>query len=185
MLADVCGDKVQQKSVKGVKQKTFICISDIIMKRCRIILRHAAAADDAKVFCTLLGRNPLNSSDNDDEGFLGSPAMVSRPLDFRTIDLRLATGAYGGSHEAFLEDVREVCFLANVFVRPNLCASSFSLHVWMLIKLLNVVILIVYMSEIDKLEYDQFSALRPEIPSPSAWGPKTHLSKKKKKPDSG
>ncbi|KAL4653492.1 hypothetical protein ACB092_01G307500 [Castanea dentata] len=108
VLADVCGDKVQQKSVKGAKQKTFISISDVIMKRCRIVLRHAAAADDAKVFCTLLGRKPVNSSDNDDEGFLGSPAMVSRPLDFRTIDLRLATGAYGGSHEAFLEDIREL-----------------------------------------------------------------------------
>ena len=57
----------------------------------------------------LLGRKLINSSDNDDEGLLGSPAMVARPLDFRTIDLRLATGAYGGSHEAFLEDVREVC----------------------------------------------------------------------------
>lgn len=111
MLANVCGDKVQQKPVKGTKRKTLISISDIIMKRCRIVLRRAAAADDAKVFCNLLGRKLINSSDNDDEGFLGSPAMVSRPLDFRTIDLRLATGAYGGSHKAFLEDVREVGFV--------------------------------------------------------------------------
>lgn len=108
VLADVCGDKVQQKTVKGIKKKTVISVSDIIMKRCRIVLRRAAAADDAKVFCNLLGRKPINSSDNDDEGFLGSQAMVSRPLDFRTIDLRLATGAYGGSQEAFLEDVREL-----------------------------------------------------------------------------
>ena len=58
----------------------------------------------------------MHSSDNDDEGLLGSPAMVSRPLDFRTIDLRLAVGAYGGSHEAFLEDVREVCIFHHVMV---------------------------------------------------------------------
>lgn len=122
MLGDVCGDKVQQKSVKGIKRKTVISISDIIMKRCRIVLRRAAAADDAKVFCNLLARKPINSSDNDDEGFLGSQAMVSRPLDFRTIDLRLATGAYGGSQEAFLEDVREVCFLPNlVWAAKPLC----------------------------------------------------------------
>ncbi|KAG7981939.1 hypothetical protein I3843_04G023600 [Carya illinoinensis] len=108
VLADVCGDKVQQKSLKGIKRKTVVSISDIIMKRCRIVLRRAAAADNAKVFCNLLGRKPINSSDNDDEGFIGSPAMVSRPLDFRTIDLRLATEAYGGSQEAFLEDVREL-----------------------------------------------------------------------------
>lgn len=78
------------------------------------MLRKAAAADDSKVFCNLLGRKLINSSDNDEEGLLGSPAMVSRPLDFRTIDLRLTAGAYGGSHEAFLEDAREVCFLPTI-----------------------------------------------------------------------
>lgn len=80
------------------------------MKQCRIVLRRAAAADDGKVFCNLLGRKLMASNDNDDEGLLGPPAMVSRPLDFRTIDLRLAAGSYDGSHEAFLEDVQEVCF---------------------------------------------------------------------------
>ncbi|GAV72561.1 Bromodomain domain-containing protein/PHD domain-containing protein/MBD domain-containing protein/FYRN domain-containing protein/FYRC domain-containing protein, partial [Cephalotus follicularis] len=108
VLADVCSEGLQQKSDKGSKKKKFISISDTIMKQCRIVLRRAAAADDGKVFCNLLGRKLLNSSDNDDEGLLGSPAMVSRPLDFRTIDLRLAVGAYGGSHDAFLEDVREL-----------------------------------------------------------------------------
>ncbi|KAI4346993.1 hypothetical protein L6164_007848 [Bauhinia variegata] len=107
LLNEISGG-VQQKPDKGRKKKTVISISDIIMKQCRIVLRRAAAADDAKVFCNLLGRKLINSSDNDDEGLLGSPAMVSRPLDFRTIDLRLAAGAYGGSHEAFHEDVREL-----------------------------------------------------------------------------
>ena len=113
MLAVVAGEGLQSNPSKGLKRKIVISISDIIMKRCRIVLRRAAAADDSKVFCNLLGRKLINSSDNDDEGLLGSPAMVARPLDFRTIDLRLAAGAYGGSHEAFLEDVREVSVLSN------------------------------------------------------------------------
>ncbi|KAE9612723.1 putative histone acetyltransferase chromatin regulator PHD family [Lupinus albus] len=109
VLATVSGEGLQQKlSKKGRKKKTEISISDIVMKQCRIVLRRAASADDSKVFCNLLGRKLINSSDNDDEGLLGSPAMVPRPLDFRTIDLRLAAGAYGGSHEAFLEDVCEL-----------------------------------------------------------------------------
>ncbi|KAL5152848.1 Methyl-CpG-binding domain-containing protein 9 [Glycine soja] len=108
VLAKVGGEGFQSNPNKGQKKKIVISISDIIMKQCRIVLRRAAAADDSKVFCNLLGRKLTNSSDNDDEGLLGSPAMVARPLDFRTIDLRLATGAYGGSHEAFLEDVHEL-----------------------------------------------------------------------------
>ena len=113
-LLDDVTNGVQQNPNKGRKKKFFISISDIIMKQCRIVLRRAAALDDSKVFCNLLGRKLTNSSDNDDEGLLGTPAMVARPLDFRTIDLRLASGAYGGSHEAFLEDVREVCVLSNL-----------------------------------------------------------------------
>ncbi|KAF3444674.1 hypothetical protein FNV43_RR14367 [Rhamnella rubrinervis] len=108
VLADVCGEGLPPKSDKRRKKKIVISVSDVIMKQCRIVLRRAAAADDSKVFCNLLGRKLINSSDNDEEGLLGSPAMVSRPLDFRTIDLRLTAGAYGGSHEAFLEDVREL-----------------------------------------------------------------------------
>ena len=112
VLADVSGAVLPPKADnKRKKKKTVISISDIVMKKCRIVLRRAAAADDSKVFCNLLGRKLTNSSDNDDEGLLGMPAMVSRPLDFRTVDLRLAAGAYGGSHETFLEDVREVCII--------------------------------------------------------------------------
>ncbi|CAI0455946.1 unnamed protein product [Linum tenue] len=108
VLADVQNEIAMQNSEKRNKRKMAIAISDVIMKQCRIVLRRTAADDDGKVFCTLLGRNLLNSNDNDDEGLLGSPAMVSRPLDFRTIDLRLALGAYGTCHESFLEDVREL-----------------------------------------------------------------------------
>ena len=91
-----------QKSVKGTKKRTSIGVSDVIMKKCRAVLRDVAAVDEDKVFCTLLGRKLLNLNDNDDDGLLGSPAMVSRPLDFRTIDLRLAVGAYDGSLKLFL-----------------------------------------------------------------------------------
>ncbi|XP_048233129.1 methyl-CpG-binding domain-containing protein 9 isoform X2 [Ricinus communis] len=108
VLADVCGETPQQKPNRKRKGKHIDTLPDVIMKQCRKVLRRAAAADEEKIFCNLLGRTLLNTSDNDDEGLLGFPTMVSRPLDFRTIDLRLAFGAYGGSHEAFLEDVREV-----------------------------------------------------------------------------
>lgn len=80
------------------------------MKKCRVALRRAISADESKVFCNLLGTTLLNScNENEDEGILGFPAMVSRPLDFRTIDFRLAAGVYYGLHDVFLEDVREVC----------------------------------------------------------------------------
>ncbi|THG13468.1 hypothetical protein TEA_016752 [Camellia sinensis var. sinensis] len=99
--------KLHPKPEKKDKVKSVHTVSDIIMKQCRIVLRRTAAEDEDKVFCNLLGRTLVNPNDNGDEGLLGYSAMVSRPLDFRTIDIRLAAGAYGGSHEAFLEDVQE------------------------------------------------------------------------------
>lgn len=90
--------------------KSTTSLSDLITKQCRIMLHRAAAADEDEVFCNLLGKTFLNP-DDDDEGLLGYPAMVSRPLDFRTIDLRLAFGSYCGSHETFIDDVRQVHFL--------------------------------------------------------------------------
>ncbi|KAG6426408.1 hypothetical protein SASPL_110631 [Salvia splendens] len=108
VLARVTSENPQQKPAKKENVKIKTNMSDIITKQCRMVLRCAAASDEDKVFCNLLGRIILNPNDNDDEGLLGYPAMVSRPLDFRTIDLRLAAGAYGGSHEAFADDVREV-----------------------------------------------------------------------------
>ncbi|WOK95214.1 methyl-CpG-binding domain-containing protein 9 [Canna indica] len=108
VLKQVSDGKYQQKSEKRSKEKSPISLSEAVMKRCRIVLRQAVSADEGKVFCNLLGSPIGNVNDNEDEGILGFPAMVSRPLDFRTIDLRLAAGVYCGSHEAFLEDVREV-----------------------------------------------------------------------------
>ncbi|VFQ73541.1 unnamed protein product [Cuscuta campestris] len=88
------------------KKKKFISISGLLMKQCRLILRKAMAADQRKVCCNLLGKRI--SSYNSDGGTIGSPGMVSRPLDFRTIDQRLAANAYDGMHMAFYEDVCEV-----------------------------------------------------------------------------
>lgn len=79
------------------------------MQRCRNILRRLAAHDDSKNVYDFLGRTLMNISCGEDDGLRSSPAIGPRPLDFRTIDLKLAAGAYGGSHEAFLEDVQEVC----------------------------------------------------------------------------
>ncbi|XP_021866769.2 methyl-CpG-binding domain-containing protein 9 isoform X2 [Spinacia oleracea] len=108
VLAEVLSECSQQKARKERKKKTVVSISDTIMRKCRILLRRAASADEEKMFCNLVGRNLIHSSENDDEGMLGSPGMLSRPLDFRTIDLRLSFGAYKGSHGAFLEDVQEL-----------------------------------------------------------------------------
>ncbi|XP_068636750.1 methyl-CpG-binding domain-containing protein 9-like [Aristolochia californica] len=115
LLAEVSGERPYQRPDKGRKKKIFNSFSDLVMKQCRSVLRKAASADEAKVFCNLLGTTLLSSSESEDDGILGSPAMVSRPLDFRNIDLKLAAGAYGVSHEAFLEDVREVW--------RNICAA--------------------------------------------------------------
>ncbi|XP_042421251.1 methyl-CpG-binding domain-containing protein 9-like isoform X1 [Zingiber officinale] len=108
VLAEASGGKHLHKPEKKSKEKNPISLSDAVMRRCRMVLRHALSADEEKVFCNLLGSPMANVNDNEDEGILGFPAMVSRPLDFHTIDLRLAVGAYGTSHEAFLEDVQEV-----------------------------------------------------------------------------
>ncbi|KAK2990841.1 hypothetical protein RJ640_016159 [Escallonia rubra] len=109
VLADVVSqENLQPKPEKKERGRKVCTISDVVTKQCRIVLRLAAIADEERVFCNLLGKTFLNPLDNDDEGLLGYPAMVARPLDFRTIDIRLAAGTYGGSHEAFLEDVREV-----------------------------------------------------------------------------
>eukprot|EP01018_Ginkgo_biloba_P007288 Gb_22434 [translate_table: standard] len=108
ILARFNGEEQEQKPRKMRKVKSLPPKPEVIMKQCRIVLRRAAAADEAKVFCNLLGVTLSNPNDNDEEGILGPSAMVSRPLDFRTIDLRLAAGAYGASHEAFLADVQQV-----------------------------------------------------------------------------
>lgn len=128
MLADLQSAGLQQKPGKEEKKKRYISISDIIMQRCRNILRCLAAHDDSKNLYNLLGRTLMNISCGEDDGLRSSPTIVPRPLDFRTIDLKLAAGAYGGSHEAFREDVKEVCQPDNtLYFRDLLCGISYTL----------------------------------------------------------
>lgn len=108
LLGEVNRGNTSSKPEKEEKVKSSSSVSDIIMKQCRIVLRRAIREDEKKVFCNLSGRTVLNPNDYDNEGLLGYPAMVARPLDFRSIDVKLAAGSYGGSHEAFADEVREV-----------------------------------------------------------------------------
>lgn len=116
----------QQKPIieKKEKEKSGVrTLSDAVMKKCRIVLRCVANADEDRIFFNLLAKTNLKPNDPDDTGVLGYPAMVSRPLDFRTIDLRLAAGFYVTSHESFIEDVREVLYII-----------YYILHFWILKK---------------------------------------------------
>ncbi|KAG8058343.1 hypothetical protein GUJ93_ZPchr0002g26350 [Zizania palustris] len=108
VLTEACCVKVPQNPEKPRKERNTISILEAILKKCRVALRSAISSDESKIFGNLLGTTLMNSNENEDEGILGFPGMVSRPLDFRTIDIRLAMGAYCGSWEAFLEDVQEV-----------------------------------------------------------------------------
>lgn len=74
---------------------------DQLMQRCRVVLRTVADADKTDTFSILIG-GP------EGHGSRRLRGMVARPLDFRTIDARLAAGAYGGSVDAFAEDVRQI-----------------------------------------------------------------------------
>ncbi|WVZ77525.1 hypothetical protein U9M48_025383 [Paspalum notatum var. saurae] len=108
VLTEACRRKLPQNPEKPKKERNIISISEAILKKCRIVLRRAISSDESKQFANLLGTTLTNSNENEDDGILGFPGMVSRPLDFRTIDIRLAMGAYRGSWEAFLDDVQEV-----------------------------------------------------------------------------
>ncbi|KAJ0815412.1 putative histone acetyltransferase chromatin regulator PHD family [Helianthus annuus] len=90
---------------KTKESRVIRTVSDVIMKRCRMVLRDVAAQDGNKFFFSLMAESFLKTNESDDDGNL---ELISRPLDFRTIDLRLDAGSYNGSHESFIEDVREV-----------------------------------------------------------------------------
>uniref|UniRef100_A0ACD5V8C4 Uncharacterized protein n=2 Tax=Avena sativa TaxID=4498 RepID=A0ACD5V8C4_AVESA len=108
VLTEACRAIVPQKIENPRKGRKTISFSEGILRKCRIALRSAISSDESKLFGNLLGTTLMNSNENEDDGILGFPGMVSRPLDFRTIDIRLAMGAYCGSWETFSEDVQEV-----------------------------------------------------------------------------
>ena len=113
VLTEACRAIVPQKTENPRKERKTISFSEAIMRKCRIALRSAISSEESKLFGNLLGTTLMNSNENEDDGILGFPGMVSRPLDFRTIDIRLAMGAYCGSWETFSDDVQEVCFIFN------------------------------------------------------------------------
>jgi hypothetical protein len=90
-----------KSSTKKAKTKRMVPSSEQLMQRCRFVLRAVADADKTEAFSILVG-----GPEGHGAGKLRG--MVARPLDFRTIDARLAAGAYGGSVEAFAADVRQV-----------------------------------------------------------------------------
>ncbi|KAM0868772.1 hypothetical protein ACQ4PT_041113 [Festuca glaucescens] len=108
VLTEACRAIVPQKIETPRKERKTISFSEAILRKCRIVLHSAISSDESKLFGNLLGTTLMNSNENEDDGILGFPGMVSRPLDFRTIDIRLAMGAYCGSWETFSEDVQEV-----------------------------------------------------------------------------
>ncbi|KAL7100729.1 hypothetical protein ACP275_08G013100 [Erythranthe tilingii] len=95
----------QNPSVGRTTKKNFKPMWDIVMKQCRIVLRKSAIVKQTRKLRRLLGDKLVFCGSNE-EGLLGSPAMVSSLFYLRMIDLRLAAGAYG-SHEAFFDDVEE------------------------------------------------------------------------------
>nr|XP_043618017.1 methyl-CpG-binding domain-containing protein 9-like [Erigeron canadensis] len=86
-----------------IRRSDRICKA--VMKKCQSIICHVAANSTDRDFSDLLGRS-LNCDISDVQKLLIYAS--TRPLDLQTIHLRLLHGAYGGSHEAFREDVREL-----------------------------------------------------------------------------
>ncbi|EYU44732.1 hypothetical protein MIMGU_mgv11b001371mg [Erythranthe guttata] len=107
----------QNPSVGRTTRKNFKPMWDIVMKQCRIVLRKSATGKQTRKLRRLLGYKSVLCGSNE-EGLLGSPAMVSSLFYLRMIDLRLAAGAYG-SHEAFFDDVEEVLPLQQKLENSN------------------------------------------------------------------
>lgn len=80
----------------------------LVMKRCRVVLRQIITADDVRVFCNSLGGTVLGYFEKEDDNIEVPLPLVTRPLDFRMIDSRLATGSYGDSHESYAADMRQL-----------------------------------------------------------------------------
>lgn len=101
VLAQYHGEELKAINAPRVRKVKSAPSAEHLMQRCRIVLREVAKADTKQVFCNLVGGAYAVKS--------SKPAVtVARPLDFRTVDARLAAGAYGGSTDAFAADMRQV-----------------------------------------------------------------------------
>ena len=98
-----------ESPIPKTKPRRTLPSVDQLMQRCRVVLRTLADADKSDTFSVLIG-GP------EGHGSRRLRGMVPRPLDFRTIDARLAAGAYGGSVDAFADDVRQVCPLNHILM---------------------------------------------------------------------
>ncbi|CAM6123295.1 unnamed protein product [Calypogeia fissa] len=101
VLTKVRGDDPKVKKTKK-QRKRVVPSPEVVMQRCRIVLRQVAAADKDRIVSTGIGTIITNFYESEGEG------LLARPLDFRAIDLRLGAGAYGSSPAAFAADVRQI-----------------------------------------------------------------------------
>ncbi|KAG6552224.1 hypothetical protein Mapa_006072 [Marchantia paleacea] len=96
------GEDPDPKIKKTKKQRKRVLPSpEVVMQRCRIVLRQVATADTLRVVSKSY-RCMTNFYESEGEG------LLARPLDFRAIDLRLGAGAYGTSPDAFAADVKQI-----------------------------------------------------------------------------
>lgn len=101
VLSRVRGEDPKVKKTKK-QRKRVVPSPEVVMQRCRIVLRQVAAADKGRIVSTGIGTMITNFYESEGEG------LLARPLDFRAIDLRLGAGAYGTAPAAFAADVRQV-----------------------------------------------------------------------------
>ncbi|KAG0606831.1 hypothetical protein M758_9G171400 [Ceratodon purpureus] len=101
VLAQYHGEELKAINAPRVRKVKAAPSAEHLMQRCRIVLREVAKADSKQVFSNLVGAAFAMKSNKEAE-------PLARPLDFRTIDARLAAGAYGGSTDAFAADMRQV-----------------------------------------------------------------------------
>ena len=80
-----------------------------VMRRCRVILRQVITPDEVRDFCNSLGGTVLGYFEDEEDNIEMSVPLITRPLDFRIIDSRLAAGSYGSSYESYAADMRQVC----------------------------------------------------------------------------
>lgn len=108
------GEDPDPKLKKTKKQRKRVLPSpEVVMQRCRIVLRQVATADTLRVVSKSY-RCMTNFYESEGEG------LLARPLDFRAIDLRLGAGAYGTSPDAFAADVKQVAFVCRSLISVKL-----------------------------------------------------------------
>ena len=108
-VLDKVGEEKQASLPIEEKKIEYVCPTPArVMKRCRVILRQVIAPDNVRDLCNSLGGTVLGYFEDEEDNIEMSLPLITRPLDFRIIDSRLAAGSYGGSHESYATDMRQV-----------------------------------------------------------------------------